>query len=120
MTSNRNFVGWTGACAAAAANPACTISDPNGSIDVGAVVSGSSNAFVPKLAGIADTAAKVFGVPAHLGEAPTWVSENLRDPGFHTALGLLYYGVSSQTEKSPPARRGSGIVNAFTRLFATN
>ena len=48
------------------------------------------------------------------------MSENLRDPGFHTALGLLYYGVSSQAEKSPPARRGSGIVNAFTRLFATN
>src|SRR3954471_22591705 len=29
-----------------------------------------------KLSGIAEIAAKVFGVPAHLGEAPSWVSEN--------------------------------------------
>lgn len=71
-----------------------------------------------KLAGIADAAAKVFGVPAHLGEAPTWVSENLRDPGYHTALGLLYYGVSAQAEKSTPTRRSSGILTGFKRLFA--
>ena len=43
-----------------------------------------------KLAGVTDAASKIFGVPAHLGEAPTWVNENLRDPGYHTALGLLY------------------------------
>ena len=48
-------------------------------------------------------AAKVFGTAARLGEAPSWVNENLRDPGFHTALGILYYGVSVQGDR---ARRG--------------
>ncbi len=70
-----------------------------------------------KLAGIADAAAKVFGVPAHLGETPTWVSENLRDPGYHTALGLLYYGVSAHSEKSTPTRRGSSFLTGMKRLF---
>jgi cell division protein FtsA len=69
-----------------------------------------------KLAGIAEIAAKIFGVPAHLGEAPTWVSENLRDPGYHTALGLLYYGVSAQAEKATPARR-SGFFGSVKKLF---
>jgi cell division protein FtsA len=71
-----------------------------------------------KLAGIADAAAKVFGVPAHLGETPTWVSENMRDPGYHTALGLLYYGVSAHSEKTAPARRGGGFLTNVKRLFA--
>jgi cell division protein FtsA len=71
-----------------------------------------------KLAGIAEAAAKVFGVPAHLGEAPTWVNENLRDPGYHTALGLLYYGVSAQAEKALPARRSGGFLTGMKRLFA--
>lgn len=70
-----------------------------------------------KLPGIADVAAKVFGVPAHLGEAPTWVSENLRDPGYHTALGLLYYGVSSQSDSAAPARRGGGFLTGVKKLF---
>lgn len=71
-----------------------------------------------KLAGIAEVAAKVFGVPAHLGEAPAWVSENMRDPGYHTALGLLYYGVNAQAEKAASARRGSGFFTGVKRLFA--
>jgi cell division protein FtsA len=71
-----------------------------------------------KLSGIVDAAAKVFGVAAHLGEAPTWVSENLRDPGYHTALGLLYYGVSSQAERATPARRSGGFLTGVKRLFA--
>ena len=72
-----------------------------------------------KLAGIAEVAANVFGVPAHLGEAPTWVSENLRDPGYHTALGLLYYGVSAQAERATPTRRGGGFFTGMKRLFAS-
>jgi cell division protein FtsA len=80
----------------------------------GVVLTGGS----AKLTGIADVAAKVFGVPAHLGETPTWVSENLRDPGYHTALGLLYYGVSSQAEKATPTRRSGGFLTGVKRLFA--
>jgi cell division protein FtsA len=59
-------------------------------------------------------------VPAHLGEAPTWVAENLRDPGYHTALGLLYYGISTQGEKSAPVRRKSGFLHSVSRLFTTS
>jgi cell division protein FtsA len=69
-----------------------------------------------KLPGIAECAAKVFGVPAHLGETPSWVNENLRDPGFSTALGLLYYGLASQAERMAPSRRKRGFLQ---KLFAT-
>lgn len=72
-----------------------------------------------KLAGIADTAAKVFGVPAHLGETPSWVAENLRDPGNNTALGLLYYGVHSQSERGQSPRRSTGFLSSVKRLFAS-
>ncbi|HYD83527.1 MAG TPA: cell division FtsA domain-containing protein, partial [Opitutus sp.] len=72
-----------------------------------------------KLVGIAEAAAKVFGVPAHLGETPAWVTENLRDPGYNTALGLLYYGVSAQNERLAPTRRSSGFLSNVKRLFAT-
>lgn len=72
-----------------------------------------------KLAGLAETAAKVFGVPAHLGETPTWVADNLRDPANHTALGLLYYGVSAQHERASTSRRRGGFLDTFKRLFAS-
>ncbi len=73
-----------------------------------------------KLAGIAEAAAKVFGVPARLGETPSWVAENLRDPGSNTALGLLYYGLSAQNERPPPTRRGGGFLSNVKRLFASS
>ena len=71
-----------------------------------------------KLPGIVEAAGKIFGVSAHLGEAPTWVNEHLRDPGYHTALGLLYYGVSAHAEKAAPPRRGRGFFTGVKRLFA--
>jgi cell division protein FtsA len=72
-----------------------------------------------KLAGIAEAAAKVFGVPARLGETPAWVAENLRDPGNNTALGLLYYGVNAHSERTAGARRGGGFLSNVKRLFAS-
>lgn len=72
-----------------------------------------------RLAGIAEAAAKVFGIPAHLGEAPSSVSENLRDPGYHAALGLLYYGLSAQAEKAAPVRPNRGFLGNMKRLFAS-
>jgi cell division protein FtsA len=72
-----------------------------------------------KLPGIAEAAAKVFGVPAHLGETPAWVAENLRDPANHTALGLLYYGVSAHSERAAAERRGRGLFPSLRRLFAS-
>ena len=72
-----------------------------------------------KLPDIAEAAAKVFGVAAHLGETPVWVKENLRDPGNNTALGLLYYGLAAQAERTAvPARRKPGLFQSMSRLFA--
>ena len=82
----------------------------------GVVLTGGS----AKLAGLADVAAKVFGVPAHLGEAPVWVKDNLRDPGYHAALGLLYYGITAQAEKATGTRRRGGFFQGVKRLFNTN
>ena len=72
-----------------------------------------------KMPGLSDCAAKVFGVPARLGEAPTWVNENLRDPGYHTALGTLYYGVSALSERAAGARKKGSFLRNMTRLFAS-
>jgi cell division protein FtsA len=72
-----------------------------------------------KMPALAECAAKVFGVPARLGEAPSWVNENLRDPGYHTALGVLYFGVSSQGERAAATRRRGGFLQSVTRLFAS-
>lgn len=72
-----------------------------------------------RLGGIAETAARVFGVPVHLGEAPAWVSEEVRDPGYHTALGVLYYGLTARSDKSAPARRSGGFLDNMKRLFVS-
>ncbi len=72
-----------------------------------------------KLPAIAECAARVFGAPARLGEAPSWITENLRDPGFHTALGILYYGVSAQGDPGSAGRRKGGFLRNVTRLFAS-
>ncbi|TSJ75144.1 cell division protein FtsA [Rariglobus hedericola] len=71
-----------------------------------------------KLPGIDEAAARVFGVQARLGEAPGWVAENLRDPGFSSVLGLLQYGLSSRADLAAPraASRATGWVK---KLFAT-
>jgi cell division protein FtsA len=71
-----------------------------------------------KLPGIVECAAKLFGTPAHLGEAPDWIAENLREPGYHTALGLLYYGVTAQTENAASTRRRGGFLQSVGRIFA--
>ena len=72
-----------------------------------------------RLGGIAETAARVFGVPVHLGEAPAWVSEEVRDPGYHTALGVLYFGVTARSDTAAPARRSGGFLDNMKRLFVS-
>lgn len=82
----------------------------------GVVLSGGT----AKLAGIAEAAGRVFGVPAHLGETSAWVTENLRDPGYNTALGVLYYGVNARAERLSAPRRRGGFLSSFSRLFANS
>jgi cell division protein FtsA len=76
----------------------------------GVVVTGGTS----QLPGIADAAAAVFGLPARVGEFPSYIQ--LRDPGYATALGLLYSG--SQSTVSPgasPSRKKPGLLQ---RIFA--
>jgi len=72
-----------------------------------------------KMPALVECASKVFGTAARLGEAPSWVNENLRDPGFHTALGILYYGVSALSGNAAATRRKGGFLRNVSRLFAS-
>ena len=72
-----------------------------------------------KMPALVECASKVFGTAARLGEAPSWVNENLRDPGFHTALGILYYGVSSLSGNAAATRRKGGFLRNVSRLVAS-
>ncbi len=81
-------------------------------LGAGVVLTGGTS----KLPGLAEAAGKVFGVSAHLSEAPSWVSENLRDPSFSTVLGLLNYGLSSRPEVPTARGRSTGLLK---KLFAS-
>ncbi|MGC4073482.1 MAG: cell division protein FtsA [Nibricoccus sp.] len=81
-------------------------------VAAGVVVTGGT----AKLPGIAEAAAKVFDATARVGELPGYINENLRDPGYATGLGLLYFGLNSKAEAAAPARRRAG--GFFSKLFA--
>lgn len=71
-----------------------------------------------RLPALAECAARVFGVSAHLGEAPSSIADNLRDPGFNTVLGVLHYGLSSNTDPSPSGARRRQAGGLLQRLFS--
>lgn len=73
-----------------------------------------------RLPGIAETAAKVFSVPVHLGEVPASIVDDMRDPGYATAIGVLYYGINSQTDKGLIRRQQGGFFRNISRLFSTS
>ena len=82
---------------------------------VGVVLTGGA----AKLSGMDEAVGKIFGVPGRLGEAPAWVSDDLRDPGFSTVLGLLYYGLDAQAERTSAARRSGGFFQNIKRLITS-
>jgi cell division protein FtsA len=82
---------------------------------VGVVLTGGA----AKLSGMDEAVGKVFGVPGRLGEAPAWVSDDLRDPGFSTVLGLLYFGLDAQAERTSAARRSGGFFQNIKRLITS-
>lgn len=69
-----------------------------------------------KLPNIAEAAARVFELPAQVGDMPGWVDEKLRDPSHTVVLGLLHYGLHGKTDAGPPRRARSG--NFIKKLFA--
>jgi cell division protein FtsA len=60
-----------------------------------------------KLPHIDEAAARVFNLPARVGEMPAWVKDELRDPGCATVLGLLYYGLHCRKTRAAAPGRGS-------------
>jgi cell division protein FtsA len=81
-------------------------------INAGVVLTGGTS----KLTAITEAAGKVFGIQARVGETPGHINDNLRDPGFSTALGLLYFGLNSSAEGAAPARRRA--PGFLSKLFA--
>jgi cell division protein FtsA len=80
---------------------------------VGVVLTGGA----AKLPGMDEAVGKIFGVPGRLGEAPAWVSDELREPGFSTVLGLLYYGLNAQADRTSAARRSGGFLQNIKRIL---
>jgi cell division protein FtsA len=83
----------------------------------GVVLTGGS-ALLP---GLEDAAARVFEVPARLGQPRVEISENLRLGRFSTALGLLHQGLTLQVEESasrPPGFLGKmrNVVDMISRF----
>ena len=56
-------------------------------------------------------------MPGRLGELASWVADELRDHGFSTPLGLLYFGLNSQTERVLAARRPDSIFRSLKRIL---
>ncbi|MCC5805032.1 MAG: cell division protein FtsA [Opitutales bacterium] len=60
----------------------------------GVILTGGSS----ELPGIADVGRDVLGVDTRVGTHPAWVTrEDLRDPGYSTTLGLLFFGLQGQS-----------------------
>jgi cell division protein FtsA len=72
-----------------------------------------------RMPGIEEAAARVFGVPARRGEAPSWVKEELADPMFSTVLGVFQFGLRGAYEHAMPPRRKPGLLSNLTKLFSS-
>lgn len=83
-----------------------------GAVNAGVVLTGGSS----KLPRITETASRVLGLPARLGENPDWVAPDLRGPEFSTALGVLHYGLLYPGEQG--ARRGQpGLIDRVMKVL---
>lgn len=71
--------------------------DRSGMLPVGVVLTGGS----VKLDGISDIAKRVLRLPVHYGEAKGFSSviDEVRDPGYATAIGLALWGFAVKTSK---------------------
>ena len=68
----------------------------------GVVLTGGAS----KLDGMAAAATKAFGITARLGEFPPYVLDLLRNPGYTTALGLLFNNAQAAQGHLPKKRKG--------------
>ncbi len=81
----------------------------------GVVLTGGTS----RMAGAEEAASRVFGLPARRGEAPGWVKDELKDPGFSTVLGVFQFGLRALSENTAPARRPRrSVFESFSKLFS--
>ncbi len=73
-----------------------------------------------KLPGLEEAAARVFGLPARLGEPPSWVKDELKDPMFSSVLGIFQFGLRTAHEHALPPRRRPGLLSNLTKIFASS
>ncbi|MBC2595375.1 cell division protein FtsA [Ruficoccus amylovorans] len=81
----------------------------------GVVLSGGASV----LPGIPELAGKILGLPVRVGSNPDWVREDLRGPGYSTALGLMHYALTGQHQEeftAPPAPKG--LMKKVSKLFS--
>ena len=81
-------------------------------VPAGVILTGGAS----RMEGLVSVASSILGVAVRVGENPTWVREDLREPEYSTVLGLLYYGLTAQrseTEESPP----DGLMKKVARMF---
>lgn len=83
-----------------------------GDIASGIVLTGGSS----QLDGLAEAAAKRFGLEARVSEGPQDVAPELRLPEYSTALGLLHYALTGQEDHEQQAKP-TGILRKLTGLL---
>lgn len=71
-----------------------------------------------RLERIEDVASKALGMPARRGELPSWVHENLQEPEYCAAIGLLHFALNGQSlDDDGQARRQRGLLRRVSQLF---
>ena len=84
------------------------------SLPAGVILTGGT----ARLPHICDVAQSVLGVPAHIGDSPSWVSDpELRVPECSTALGLLAEGFATRLD-SYREERPSHWMSRLSGLFS--
>ena len=84
-------------------------------IGAGMIITGGSG----NLPGICDIAEKIFNLRARIGNPRniTGLSDNINDPSYATAVGLLYYGIVNESTKKADGRKIDIGNNVFKKFF---
>ena len=81
----------------------------------GGIILTGGTALFPKIDKIAEAE---LGVPARLGENPSWVREDLRLPGYSTVLGLLNYALNGKApEVAQQAQKRPDIFHRLAKIL---
>ena len=84
-------------------------------IGAGIIITGGSG----NLPGICDIAEKVFNLRARIGNPRNiaGLSDNINDPSYATAVGLLYYGIINESTRKTDGRKIDIGNNVFKKFF---